>query len=360
MLTYSLLLLILLLFVSLRLRYSVGYANSSIKNIYPGYWLGVTIVILVIGLRDGGGVDYQSYVRIFETLGSDFYTREKLERGYYYFNWLIKTLGLGSEYVIFFAFFITFLFIALTIKRYSDSYVLSYLTLFATEVVFIVENLVRQGIAIALCFYSIKYILEKRFLSFLLIVSIASLFHKTAILFYITYFLVIKLDRFFLLLLYFLSLYFLYDNSLMLDLVSLVDSHLFGNRYYHLLILLYGLERDISNKVLIFNMFAIFLFLTYKKEWLNDILSLFLFNVFIFMVILSNLFSGFLDLNRFVLYYSIFFTLSFPHFFNIYLNRTKLIRWVFYIIFLILFSVMYARVLLNDGNKILPYSSFIF
>ncbi|MBE0472207.1 MAG: EpsG family protein, partial [Methyloprofundus sp.] len=211
MAVYIFLLAVLLFLVSFRLKFKrLEFENRS-TYVYPGYWLGVILVILIAGLRDGGGVDYFSYVRIYETLGTDFYTSEKLEKGFYYLNSVSKLFGLGAEFVIFVSFLITFFLISLTIKRYSSSHPLSFLIMFSNEIVFLFQNVIRQGVAVAFCFYSLKFILERKFWLFFFTVTIATLFHKSALIFYPTYLLVIRLSRLLVLGGYFLSLYFLYD-----------------------------------------------------------------------------------------------------------------------------------------------------
>ncbi|WP_459818868.1 EpsG family protein [Galenea microaerophila] len=358
MVVYIFLLGVLIFLVSFRLKFKrLGFENRS-TYVYPGYWFGVILVILIAGFRDGGGVDYFSYVRIYETLG-DYYTSEKIEKGFYYLNSVSKLFDLGAEFVIFVSFFATFLLISLTIKRYSSSYPLSFLIMFSNEIVFLFQNIIRQGLAVAICFYSLKFIVERKFWLFFFTVTIATLFHKSALLFYLAYFFVIRLPRLIVLGVYFLSLYFLYDNSYVIDFIYSVDDFIFSGRYHNLLILLEDHERSLSNKMFLFNLLFILFVLTYKKIWLDEYLNLVLFNLSFIGIIILNLVSGYLVLNRFTVFFTIFFALSIPVFLGFYF-KAGWFRIAFYLIVYLTFTLIFVRVLIFDGNSIFPYNSLLF
>ncbi|WP_180056315.1 EpsG family protein [Acinetobacter sp. YH12227] len=76
-----------------------------------------------------------------------------------------------------------------TLKKISPNYSISVFLYISLGYYTFFFNGLRQGIALALCFFSLKYLFRKEFLKFLLVVFIASLFHKSALIVIPIYFL---------------------------------------------------------------------------------------------------------------------------------------------------------------------------
>lgn len=79
-------------------------------------------------------------------------------------------------------------FSAITIRNHAGDIFIALLVFVSFRFSDFYMNAMRQGISIALIFFSIKFIFEKKVLFFLLVVYVASLFHKSAIVFFPIYF----------------------------------------------------------------------------------------------------------------------------------------------------------------------------
>lgn len=128
------------------------------------------------------GTDTSVYVRDFiaNTDYKYYIFDPNIEYGYQYLVYSI--LHFSHEY--YWLFFISSLIIVsltlYTIRKYSTDYFMSvyiYLT-FSFYTFFF--NTIRQGIALSICFYGIRFLIDKSFLKYFIVVFIASLFHISA------------------------------------------------------------------------------------------------------------------------------------------------------------------------------------
>lgn len=103
-----------------------------------------------------------------------------IEYGYQFMSILIRNYT-NQYYWLFFVSSLIILVLTLnTIRKYSIDYPMSifiYLT-FGFYTFFF--NVLRQGISIAICFFGIRFLLDKKFLKYFIIIFIASLFHVSA------------------------------------------------------------------------------------------------------------------------------------------------------------------------------------
>lgn len=153
-------------------------------------WTFLDIIILLIliffsGLRFNVGTDYGLYYYIYNTYISktfslnDYYSTNQ-EFGYYLLSWITKNVS-NSPYGIFWASsIITYIPIYSTIKRESQNFTFSILLFFLLGIYTGPFNIIRQWIAIAINFYSLKYIDENR-KKFILLNIVGTLFHSTCI-----------------------------------------------------------------------------------------------------------------------------------------------------------------------------------
>lgn len=141
--------------------------------------LAYLVTTLPSALRFEIGVDYLSYVSIFEALAvTDTYY---LEPGFLLLNKIIHSLGLGYEwlFIVVAAFIYTFAFLAYPKKNKYIAH-LFFMLLFYFETF----NILRQMMAIVVVMYAFKlYMLQKNDIKFYVMTVIASLFHSVALIF---------------------------------------------------------------------------------------------------------------------------------------------------------------------------------
>lgn len=156
------------------------------EKFYPSIWiLCFCLLIFHDGFRWETGTDWVNYSYFFENCldieDSDF------EVGYTILNVLIRLLT--SEYTVFLVIYSIALYflISLAISSYAINPFLSLFFYYCTSLPLLGMN--RQFIGLGLCLLSIKYIASRKPLLFCLFVGMASLFHLSALMFGMAYFL---------------------------------------------------------------------------------------------------------------------------------------------------------------------------
>lgn len=167
------------------------------KNIYA---VGMSIILLTVvfiflfifsGWRYDVGVDFDSYYNSFYRTIDYLRNTNGYEEGYVQLISLLKKYTDTPQSIIISTSFIYICLIYYYIM--TNKKILQNLWLFM--IVFILSwqfmysfNVVRSCIAGAILYLSYKYILNRNFIKFLIVVVIASLFHRTALLFLFAYF----------------------------------------------------------------------------------------------------------------------------------------------------------------------------
>jgi len=159
---------------------TIGLKNSMIFICY-------ILLVLQVGLRWETGTDWEPYLNNFEDT-SDFISvlLSKFEYGYGISVWIFKLLS--SNYTLFLLLhaIIYYLLIFKSFQRYSTNLFLSLMLYYTLSMGIMGSN--RQLIALAICLYAIRFVIEKKPLLFFLFVVFASFFHTTALFFVIYYF----------------------------------------------------------------------------------------------------------------------------------------------------------------------------
>lgn len=138
------------------------------------------ILILFVGLRYNTGADWNMYNKVFdESLSSNM--QHKVEYGYLLLNKIFKIV-FDNYYVL--QFFATLFFVLSVCKFYKKeaTYPIAALTLLMCFMLFnIMMAQVRQSIAVAIIVLFSNYIFERKLLHFLIVISVASFFHASAV-----------------------------------------------------------------------------------------------------------------------------------------------------------------------------------
>jgi hypothetical protein len=167
------------LLVILSLSSFLDYSSSP-KILYKFFIF--SLLVLLAGTRHETGNDWGNYVDFFNRLDTGINIIElslisKFEFGYSFINIFIKFIGGGINEVFLFISFLTILIISISIKRYTIFWFLPMLLYLRYSYLQTNMMFVRQGLALALFFYSIRYIKEKKQLKYLFTITFASFFH---------------------------------------------------------------------------------------------------------------------------------------------------------------------------------------
>ena len=113
------------------------------------------------------------------------------------FDWLVKIIYIISnqnpDWLFFVCSTITFVFLAKSCKEQSVNIVFSIILIFLIRYYFLTLNIVRQGIAMSIILYSLKFIKEKNLKKYLLTIILASCFHLMSLI-YIPIYFICQLD----------------------------------------------------------------------------------------------------------------------------------------------------------------------
>lgn len=149
------------------------------------------VLIVFAGFRDYSiGTDTYNYIGFLREITSfqdvfDF----RLELG---FNFLVFISGWASEGYLIFLTLIAIVVVScymITIFRLSNNFDVAVFLFISLGSYTFFFNGARQGLAAAICFFALRPLLERRAISYFFIVSIAVLFHKSAIVAFPLYFL---------------------------------------------------------------------------------------------------------------------------------------------------------------------------
>lgn len=162
--------------------------NNQIFLIVIGF-----ILIFIAGFRGDFTADYNNYVNLFNyynkfNFNQIFSVHFGQEIGYIILNKLIGIFTNNSLYIILITSTLTIYLFLKEFKRYSVNLWMSVLLFVTIGAYYTSFNLIRQILAVAIIFSGSKYIYEKKFIKYSIYILIASLFHKTALIMIIFYF----------------------------------------------------------------------------------------------------------------------------------------------------------------------------
>lgn len=149
------------------------------------------IMFIFTALRDGIGVDTLTYQEIFKTISNNEIDGLYIESGYIYLN---KFVSIFSNSYVLVQILTTGICLYFTYRFISDNIQIKYhgiafiVLLCSTLYLSYYCSGVRQGIATSICLFSTKQIINRRFIKFIILIIIASLFHKSALIFLPAYF----------------------------------------------------------------------------------------------------------------------------------------------------------------------------
>ena len=168
---------LLIIYLIINILFKLSSRSKKIS-----FYIDVFILTVITGTlyeRLGGGGDYDNYRNGFNNILTSVVPDKEL--GFYYLNLFIKRFT--DEYsVTFFIFTLIINFLVLKIiYKYSKNIEFSLLMYVIMGGYITATNITRQFIALAIYVYSIQYLVDKKYIKYLIFGLIAYQFHTTAI-----------------------------------------------------------------------------------------------------------------------------------------------------------------------------------
>lgn len=337
-------------------------------NMYRAVFLGIIMLFFYLSVcRWGVGPDWLSYLQHFQQIDSrgdikDF-IEKNFEPGYNLFTTINKQIVPYYTFQLFVIASIIYILVPITILKYSKYPILSLLVWYSMVIAYIFP--VRQNIAAVIIFFSVRYIIERRKILFLLFVAIAASFHYSALIFlpaYFVFYRYVSCKQMMVLLLLavcisFVSIYIIQsllpflENGMIGEKISkyleIADTHTGGSAYSKHAMLVRGI---INRSFLIF---IIILLNRYRRHntllngWCN--VTVLAFILFSFTLPVS------VPLARVTMYYDLLQIFLIPYLF--YLNFTRRSKYLIYFVLVMYLFIRFRGVVFNYEDLYIPYKT---
>lgn len=322
----------------------------TVKQSHIFAFLSFLPVFFVSALRYQVGVDYMSYFWIFQAVerGEPIHA----ESGYRFLNEFLINYTNDPQSIFIVTSFITLSLIFYGIYKYSPNPGLSIFLLVSMGYLFSSFNILRQYVAIALVFASLKLIKENKFFPFLLIIIAAMTFHKTAIILLPLFYLIrLRLKQSYLFIITLVSACFIPLRGVLTNLLT----NVFYPQYAGT-----DLIKPLSMSEFLYYLLVlgalVLLCMAYKNKFFDDTYNLILFNCIFYSLILYTCFSFVPEINRIAVYIELFIVILIPR--VIKAEQNKKVRNLYYIITIISFTAFFIlSVGIMKRFGVLPYTT---
>ncbi len=322
-----------------------GLKKIKRLHIYVKAFISCIPVLLIAGLRYDVGTDFFSY-RTF------FFDVNYLNNTEVLFKWirdLISRYTHGNFDVFIFVTSFLFIFtIYISIWEQSESVELSIFFFMTNTLFYIGMNTIRQGIAISIVLFSLKFLRENKKFSFMAGVLFACLWHSSVIICLCFLFAKqIRIDFWKGILL--LTVFFTIGNSI----AGIVARCFEGSKYYHFFYDNYGVDIPVTYMAMTF---LVFLLASYIKsiKSVNGIFDLY-YNI-LFLAMAVGTFTGWLPMGKRIMWNFMFVMIYLCPMSIHYLTgiMNKRILTLLYCLFF--FAAMYSNIVLNHDHGCIPYN----
>lgn len=189
---YVFTLIVLLVFSFVELRTEVTLVQHKGMSFFV-----YCLFIFQVGLRWQTGTDWEPYLFHFEetnNISDVYYSLTGFEQGYGFFVLIIKSIWNSYTAFLVVHALIYYMLVFSAFKKLSPYLFVSLLVFYATSLGVLGSN--RQLIALAICLYALRYVVDRNAIKFFLLIALAFLFHSTAIMFVVYYFLYRDIKQF--------------------------------------------------------------------------------------------------------------------------------------------------------------------
>ena len=279
--------------------FRVNAKQHQIHLLKRNFWIAMTFFPLYIfnaGMYYVGN-DYVNYVKEFDKISNG--GLSQMDIAYVWLNKLVIHLGLSFQFVLVFLCLAAYILFFICIHKYSENYPISFLLYFIIGYFFLLNlNQIRQWMALMLVMLAYQYIEKKRVISYMVLIAFATMFHFTAIIMVLFYFVLsarYKLSVYIVLMLI-LAPFNLFYNQLLRFLFATFRPSYIGSAYMDK-----TLQVDMFMIVAMFSVLMMILFY-YDTIVVSRIQTIFM-NAF-FVALLLTIFCGWIpEVTRFTYYF---------------------------------------------------------
>lgn len=300
-----------------------------------------------MGLRYGIGQDYfYTYVPVFNNVIRG--EKVDVEVGYELINKICAFFSKDYAFLFFVTALIFIFFICKTIKSYDISYSFAIFIFICGGFYLFSFNVMRQCIAIAISFYSLKYIEKNNISSYMILNLISASVHNTALLFIPLYFILNKKIK--------MKWYLLVIGivfPLRFVLTTYISQFLMGTKYYNYIA---GIYLDSSSSTLttsqIINILMFILYCMYTKD--DEEENFYIFKNMHFVGTLFSCLIGIVPLiGRVTASFYLIQFISLPYFYkHCFKQKYKKMA---AIVIILMYLVLFIYSLIVNGNNVIPY-----
>ncbi len=270
-----------MIYISLGLFFLISAFLEFIskKNIQTNVLFIILCIILVLfaGLRSEIGSDWFAYFNYYSNNTGNF------EFGYSEISKLFHQLHFHYNIFLIFINFISILLIGISIYKHSRITIFPLLLFFSNLYLYYNFSGMRQAVAISFTCFALNYAYNRNFLLFFLFVFFAFLFHSTAIVFLLVYFLprkTINFKHLLILILIFIGLYTI-KEKLFFALAEFKDVNF------------YTVVQEKSDSIItefyigaLVRLLLIFVIIAFARKMLENVKFIYFFNIYIFGIFL--------------------------------------------------------------------------
>ena len=318
------------------------------KNSFMKAFISLLPLTIISAIRYDVGWDYlkiYTYGFYFNSLGIKGYFGEE---AFNLLNRLIYRFTTNVDWLFIICSIIIAIFLSKAIKDQAKNMTMSILLVFLTRYFFLTMNIVRQGIAMSIILYSLKFIKAKEFKKYAFCVILAYSIHNMAVIFLPFYF--IANINFFKgynkLLLMFSPAILIASQKIILEIIK-------GTKYINYFGSQFDGNEFLITEIIINSLILLFGVLNYKKK--NDEYYYIYFNMQVIAFVLS-IFSKYIPVvDRIIWFFSVQQIFFIPLILRNYKREKKLITGTVILTYLTIVVMM--QTLLTDSYSILPYNT---
>lgn len=310
----------------------------------------ILVLVLISGFRDltyiGG--DEAVYRIEFKAISynPDMVNNLDKEFVFYYIIYILTLISSNSQILIFICALITNILIVLTLYKYSKHFTFSLFLYISLGMYFTSFNIMRQYLALSICFWAIRYIFDKKTIKYCICILIASLIHSSAIILIPIYFICRLLqfkNKYWLFLMITIIIAIFFDKFM-----GMLQSFSNNNLYSNYADWYFNEKKGVNLIRIIVSIMPCFFMLINKKEIIRDDDNKFLLYFSVLAAGISIISANFIYVARINPYFSIINLLLYPQILDIVSNRDKKL----FICFIIIAFYILWGFIDNSGIKI--------